>query len=140
MKGGAEFMDFPPILVIIFIWLLIGLPLSKLNQAAKKKKFSFHCNKILSYSSYKSVIRVMTNEEKDIINGCKRGDQSSQEQLYRTYGPIVKAVCYRYVWSVSPKQITGVYLFFNIIQHTVIAVRHDTAALLLELPEIIDHL
>ncbi|MBO4489431.1 MAG: RNA polymerase sigma factor [Bacteroidales bacterium] len=39
----------------------------------------------------------MTNEEKDIINGCKRGDQSSQEQLYRTYGPIVKAVCYRYV-------------------------------------------
>lgn len=39
----------------------------------------------------------MTNEEKDIINGCKRGDQSCQEQLYRTYGPIVKAVCYRYV-------------------------------------------
>ena len=31
-------MDIPPILVIIFIWLLIGLPLSKLNQAAKKKQ------------------------------------------------------------------------------------------------------
>ncbi len=31
-------MDFPPILAIIFIWLLIGLPLSKLNQAAKKKQ------------------------------------------------------------------------------------------------------
>ena len=33
-------MDFPPILAIIFIWLLIGLPLSKLNQAAKKKQAS----------------------------------------------------------------------------------------------------
>jgi len=31
-------MDFPPILVIIFIWLLIGLPLSKLNKVAKKQQ------------------------------------------------------------------------------------------------------
>ncbi|MBO7491742.1 MAG: RNA polymerase sigma factor [Bacteroidales bacterium] len=40
---------------------------------------------------------MMTSEEKDIINGCRRGDQSCQEQLYKTYGPIIKAVCYRYV-------------------------------------------
>ena len=30
-------MEFSPLLVIFIIWLCIGLPLSKLNQAAKKK-------------------------------------------------------------------------------------------------------
>ena len=30
-------MDFPPILVLAIIWLLIGLPLSKLSKAAKKQ-------------------------------------------------------------------------------------------------------
>ncbi len=31
-------MDFPPILVLAIVWLLIGLPLSKLNKAAKKQQ------------------------------------------------------------------------------------------------------
>ena len=30
-------MDFPPILILGLIWLLIGLPLSKLNKAAKQQ-------------------------------------------------------------------------------------------------------
>ena len=30
-------MDFPPILVLAIIWLLIGLPLSKLSKAAKQQ-------------------------------------------------------------------------------------------------------
>ena len=33
-------MDFPPILVLAIIWLLIGLPLSKLNKAAKQQQAS----------------------------------------------------------------------------------------------------
>jgi len=39
----------------------------------------------------------MTKGEKEIINGCKRGDQACQEQLYKDYGPMIKAICYRYV-------------------------------------------
>lgn len=31
-------MDFPPILILGLIWLLIGLPLSRLNKAAKKQQ------------------------------------------------------------------------------------------------------
>ena len=31
-------MDFPPILVLAIVWLLIGLPLSRLNKAAKKQQ------------------------------------------------------------------------------------------------------
>lgn len=31
-------MDFPPILILGLIWLLIGLPLSKLNKAAKQQQ------------------------------------------------------------------------------------------------------
>ena len=31
-------MDFPPILVLAIIWLLIGLPLSKLNKVAKQQQ------------------------------------------------------------------------------------------------------
>ena len=31
-------MDFPPILALLFIWLLIGLPLSKLSKIAKKQQ------------------------------------------------------------------------------------------------------
>ena len=31
-------MDFPPILILALFWLLIGLPLSKLNKAAKKQQ------------------------------------------------------------------------------------------------------
>lgn len=39
----------------------------------------------------------MTKEEKDIISGCRRGDVTCQELLYQEYGPIIKAVCYRYL-------------------------------------------
>ena len=31
-------MDFPPILILAIVWLLIGLPLSKLSKAAQKKQ------------------------------------------------------------------------------------------------------
>ncbi|MBO7444870.1 MAG: RNA polymerase sigma factor [Bacteroidales bacterium] len=40
---------------------------------------------------------MMTKEEKDIVNGCKRGDGTYQEILYQEYGPMIKAVCYRYL-------------------------------------------
>ncbi len=35
-------MTFPPILIILFIWIFIGLPLAKLNQAAKKQQAAKH--------------------------------------------------------------------------------------------------
>ena len=35
-------MTFPPILIILFIWIFIGLPLAKLNQAAKKQQATKH--------------------------------------------------------------------------------------------------
>ena len=31
-------MDFPPILILVILWLFIGLPLSKLNKAAKQQQ------------------------------------------------------------------------------------------------------
>ena len=31
-------MDFPPILILAILWLVIGLPLSKLNKAAKQQQ------------------------------------------------------------------------------------------------------
>ncbi len=31
-------MDFPPILILAIVWLLIGLPLSKLSKAAKQQQ------------------------------------------------------------------------------------------------------
>ena len=30
-------MDFPPILILVILWLFIGLPLSKLNKSAKQQ-------------------------------------------------------------------------------------------------------
>ena len=39
----------------------------------------------------------MTKEEKEIVNGCKRGDGTCQKILYQEYGPTIKAVCYRYL-------------------------------------------
>ncbi len=38
----------------------------------------------------------MTDKEKDLINGCKRGIPAYQEQFYHEYGPMIKGICYRY--------------------------------------------
>lgn len=38
----------------------------------------------------------MTAEEKQIIDGCRKGNTSCQRQLYDMYGPDIKAVCMRY--------------------------------------------
>lgn len=35
-------MTFPPILILLIIWIFIGLPLAKLNQAAKKQQAAKH--------------------------------------------------------------------------------------------------
>ena len=35
-------MTFPPILILLIIWIFIGLPLAKLNQAAKEQQAAKH--------------------------------------------------------------------------------------------------
>lgn len=39
---------------------------------------------------------MLTNEEIEIIEGCRKGDVTCQKQLYDTYGPMIKGVCVRY--------------------------------------------
>lgn len=38
----------------------------------------------------------MTKEEKELINGCVKGKEACQKQLYLEYGPLVRGVCLRY--------------------------------------------
>lgn len=38
----------------------------------------------------------MTEEEKQIINGCIAGKTHSQKRLYLQYGPLIKGICERY--------------------------------------------
>lgn len=38
----------------------------------------------------------MTEDEKEIIEGCRRGDTECQKRLYLNFGPMIKGVCTRY--------------------------------------------
>ncbi len=38
----------------------------------------------------------MTEEEKELIEGCRAGDSTCQKQLYLQYGPLIKGICMRY--------------------------------------------
>ncbi len=38
----------------------------------------------------------MSEEEKQLIDGCIAGNKQSQKQLYLQYGPMIKGICTRY--------------------------------------------
>jgi len=39
---------------------------------------------------------MLTEQEIEIIKGCKKGDPACQKRLYLDYGPLVKGICLRY--------------------------------------------
>lgn len=39
--------------------------------------------------------------EKEIIEGCRRGDPASQRELYERFSPVMLGVCYRYVKDIQ---------------------------------------
>lgn len=44
---------------------------------------------------------MLTNEEIQIIEGCRNGDEASQKLLYDTFGPMIKGVCMRYTGDIT---------------------------------------
>lgn len=43
----------------------------------------------------------MTEEEKELIEGCMAGDSTSQKKLYLQYGPMIKGICRRYADNIE---------------------------------------
>ncbi len=59
----------------------------------------------------------MTEEEKEIIDGCRRGDSSFQKRLYVNYGPMVKGICVRYTADISEAEDLFHDTFVYILTH-----------------------
>ena len=49
--------------------------------------------------NYVRALRLMTEEEKKLIQGCVAGKPVAQKELYIHYGPMIKGICQRYTAS-----------------------------------------
>lgn len=56
---------------------------------------------------------MLTKEEIEIINGCRKGDVTYQKMLYDKYGPMLKGVCLRYTSDMQEAED----LFHDVIVH-----------------------
>lgn len=56
---------------------------------------------------------MLTKEEIEIINGCRKGDVNCQKMLYNKYGPMIKGVCLRYTSDMQEAED----LFHDVIVH-----------------------
>lgn len=56
---------------------------------------------------------MLTKEEIEIIEGCRKGDVNCQRMLYDNYGPMIKGVCLRYTSDIQEAED----LFHDVIVH-----------------------
>ena len=59
----------------------------------------------------------MTEEEKEIVEGCRKGDPASQKRLYLDYGPMVKGICVRYTADMQEAEDLFHDTFVYILTH-----------------------
>ena len=60
---------------------------------------------------------MLTEKEIEIIEGCRKGDETSQKSLYLTYGPLVKGICLRYTEDVEEAEDFFHDIFIFILTH-----------------------
>jgi RNA polymerase sigma-70 factor (ECF subfamily) len=60
---------------------------------------------------------MLTEKEIEIIEGCQKGDSSSQKVLYDTYGPLIKGICRRYTADLDEAEDLFHDVFIFILTH-----------------------
>ena len=60
---------------------------------------------------------MLTEKEIEIIEGCRKGESSSQKMLYDTYGPLVKGICMRYTEDLAETEDLFHDVFIFILTH-----------------------
>ena len=60
---------------------------------------------------------MLTEQEIEIIDGCRRGDPACQRMLYDTYGPMLKGVCLRYTGDIQAAEDLFHDIFIFILTH-----------------------
>ena len=60
---------------------------------------------------------MLTEKEIEIIEGCQKGDSSSQKVLYDTYGPLIKGICRRYTADLDEAEDLFHDIFIFILTH-----------------------
>lgn len=60
---------------------------------------------------------MLTEQEIEIIDGCRKGDQKSQRMLYDIYGPMIKGICVRYAGDIQEAEDMFHDIFVFILTH-----------------------
>ncbi|MBQ3734436.1 MAG: RNA polymerase sigma factor [Bacteroidales bacterium] len=60
---------------------------------------------------------MLTEQEIEIIDGCRKGDQESQRMLYDIYGPMIKGICVRYAGDIQEAEDMFHDIFVFILTH-----------------------
>ena len=60
---------------------------------------------------------MLTEKEIEIIEGCQKGESSSQKMLYDTYGPLIKGICMRYTENLEEAEGLFHDVFIFILTH-----------------------
>ena len=59
----------------------------------------------------------MTEQEIEIIEGCRKGDAAYQKRLYDQYGPLIKGTCLRYTGDMEEAEDLFHDIFVHILTH-----------------------
>ncbi len=60
---------------------------------------------------------MLTEQEIEIIKGCRSGDPASQKKLYLAYGPMVKGICLRYTGEMQEAEDLFHDVFIFVLTH-----------------------
>lgn len=60
---------------------------------------------------------MLTEQEIEIIEGCRKGDAACQKRLYDTYGPLIKGTCLRYTSDMAEAEDLFHDIFVHILTH-----------------------
>lgn len=60
---------------------------------------------------------MLTEQEIEIINGCRKGDTECQKRLYDEYGPLIKGICTRYINDIQEAEDLFHDIFVFILIH-----------------------
>lgn len=60
---------------------------------------------------------MLTEQEIEIIEGCRKGDRGCQKRLYDMYGPLIKGICTRYLTDIKDAEDLFHDIFIFILTH-----------------------
>ncbi len=60
---------------------------------------------------------MLTEQEIEIIEGCRKGDTACQKRLYDQYGPLIKGTCLRYTGDMTEAEDLFHDIFVHILTH-----------------------